>query len=750
MKTVTKIYYFIAVAILLVTTLPVHGELAAWETEISASSPLNWYKLNESSGTTANDYGSADSNGTYGSAVVLGKTGPVGTGVQVLQADSLAGTIDLSQSLVSGDWTLEVLLKVPGVGVESVLISDSATPVRLVKLNQWPWDAGLVGYTQIGGFDAEFDYSMPLSQFVHLVFVADAVSGIELFADGVSQGTNANYMNLPREMIGGWSGGNEMFGIIDELVIYNRKLGSTEISDHYDAIPAQSEPPSLSGGRIVYHSYSSYFAGTPVDGNDGHVFIYSAADDSLTNVTTNLSVAYAMNPHFSPDGSKITFMATEPGDKNRRSELEVWVYDLAEGVLSQLMDDRTADEDPKFSTDGQKIVFKRNSQIWTINVDGTDMQQLTTSFLEKSGMNYSPDGSKMVYWVGSGAVANIWWIDSDGTDEEMIIGVEDIQEYYPIYRDAENIIYTRWDSTTNTYDKLYNYVISTQASTKLSINLHEVEDSDPFSIDSTFIGFSSSRASKGGWDIFMGDPVTGDVYTISDANINTNLHDLGGWYSPYDYARKLEMNAPSDAAQLIAGASYLLKVDAYSDGGVWSGASPSVKFEGPITQNYDGLVDDGTLGDETANDGTYSKTVTLPSVVGNYVVSSSALSEGTLTIVSASIDVTISEAGGTMHVQNIVCTTVPGTGTKEKGQASVTIYDNSSSPVYNAYVTGTFTGDFDETQSGYTDVYGVAVIQTVAAVRAPEFTFCVDDVTHETLTYDPNDNVVDCNSYPVP
>lgn len=64
-----------------------------------------------------------------------------------------------------------------------------------------------------------------------------------------------------------------------------------------------------------------------------------------------------------------------------------------------------------------------------------------------------------------------------------------------------------------------------------------------------------------------------------------------------------------------------------------------------------------------------------------------------------------------------------------------------------AEVDGTFSGDFNETFYDVpTNENGVAVFQTSAQVRVPSFTFCVDDVTHSTLVYDPNDNVETCDT----
>ncbi|MHC4155175.1 MAG: LamG-like jellyroll fold domain-containing protein, partial [Planctomycetota bacterium] len=100
----------------------------------------------------------------------------------------------------------------------------------------------------------------------------------------------------------------------------------------------------------------------------------------------------------------------------------------------------------------------------------------------------------------------------------------------------------------------------------------------------------------------------------------------------------------------------------------------------------------------------------------------------------------------TMHVESIVCDTVAGTQGKKYGRATVTIYDNCGYPVTDALVDGTFTGDYNETFYDVpTNGSGVAVFVTTTQVKKPSFMFCVDDVT-DTLTYDSNDNVEDCDT----
>jgi hypothetical protein len=81
------------------------------------------------------------------------------------------------------------------------------------------------------------------------------------------------------------------------------------------------------------------------------------------------------------------------------------------------------------------------------------------------------------------------------------------------------------------------------------------------------------------------------------------------------------------------------------------------------------------------------------------------------------------------------------------GRVTVTIYDNCGNPVSGASVTGTFTGDFNETLTETTNGSGMAVITTTTQIKKPSYNFCVDSVTHTTLTYSSGDNAETCDSH---
>ena len=402
------------------------------------------------------------------------------------------------------------------------------------------------------------------------------------------------------------------------------RVGYINFFELWITYEVNNTPLSLNG-RISYHSYSNYLA-APVDSIDGNVFIYNLNTTINHNLTGSLPVQNCMNPHFSPDGSKIAFMAIPDDATIDYFSLELYVYDLAEMTLLRLTQNSIADEDPKFSSDGNMIVYKRDGQVWSMNADGTSAQQITTTIDEKSGPNYSFDGSKIVYWSDIESYADIWWMDSNGSNPSKIIGVFGLQEYYPNFRDSNRILYTRWESMSDYHDKIYQYTIDTAQNERLQINITGVEDSDPFPVSSTLIGFSSQRSGgKGGWDVYIGESANATYYTISQIN---SLHqDLGGTYSPFRFARKLKMISPASGVNIETGSIYLVEVRTYSDGAIWAGANPSVLFLGPVAAyTYTGLKDDGTGGDQSSGDGIFSKTVTLPLISGSYSVTANALS----------------------------------------------------------------------------------------------------------------------------
>lgn len=289
-------------------------------------------------------------------------------------------------------------------------------------------------------------------------------------------------------------------------------------------------------GQLAYHCYSSYLA-EPLDADDGHIFLLALPEGVRTNLTAGLPVENAMNPRFSPDGTKIAFMAIPRGVAPPRSErtygargrfLEIFVLDLPTGALARLTHNAIPDEDPSYSPDGLRIIFKRAAQIWEMAADGARPRRLTFSAQEKSGPRYSPDGSHVTYWEQAGPLADIWRSPLSGARASLVIGAAGVSEYYPLYRDAQTLLYVRWASVSDRHDKIYRHSLSTNTSEALCCNAPGADDSDPFVVDSEHIGFSSTRAA-GNYDIFLANERTGVVQVVAEAA--GPYHEFGGCYS---------------------------------------------------------------------------------------------------------------------------------------------------------------------------------------------------------------------------
>jgi Tol biopolymer transport system component len=120
----------------------------------------------------------------------------------------------------------------------------------------------------------------------------------------------------------------------------------------------------------------------------------------------------AYSPDWSPDGNKIAFKG-KPG---------IWYFDLNTSTLSAIL---TAGGyySPDWSPDGKKLVVSRISSILTINIDGTDMTDLTPIYpdpWETDTPQWSPDGMRITFMSGEYGSFQIFTMYSDGSHLKAI------------------------------------------------------------------------------------------------------------------------------------------------------------------------------------------------------------------------------------------------------------------------------------------------------------------------------------------
>ena len=121
--------------------------------------------------------------------------------------------------------------------------------------------------------------------------------------------------------------------------------------------------------------------------------------------------------YYLPDGKHIIFASTHKADKQcppppaeRKDRKYLWqvfptynifVADLKGNIVKQLTDLNCYNAEATVSPKGDKIVFTStrsgDSELWTMNLDGSNQTQITNELGYDGGAFFSPDGSQIVF-----------------------------------------------------------------------------------------------------------------------------------------------------------------------------------------------------------------------------------------------------------------------------------------------------------------------------------------------------------------
>ena len=131
--------------------------------------------------------------------------------------------------------------------------------------------------------------------------------------------------------------------------------------------------------RFVYHSNRS-----------GNFDIYTSNIDGTDEIRLTFSSSLDLQPEWSPDGQKIAFSS----DRNGNFDIYLINSDGAGGLFN-LTNNSADDFTPNYSPNGTKIAFEsdldnpatNHSEIYTINVNGTNLNRVTTTPTSATAIN---------------------------------------------------------------------------------------------------------------------------------------------------------------------------------------------------------------------------------------------------------------------------------------------------------------------------------------------------------------------------
>lgn len=142
-------------------------------------------------------------------------------------------------------------------------------------------------------------------------------------------------------------------------------------------------------GNILFHSNRDVGA--------GEIYAIPPGGEAV-RITTSTG---SSDPVYSPDGSRIAFISTNPG-----GAYQVFLMNADGSGRTQLTTGTAAKLEPAFSPDGTQVAFVANSfdtdgqtdlEIWAIGTDGTGLRQITSNTVPDTSPAWSPAGDRIAF-----------------------------------------------------------------------------------------------------------------------------------------------------------------------------------------------------------------------------------------------------------------------------------------------------------------------------------------------------------------
>lgn len=272
------------------------------------------------------------------------------------------------------------------------------------------------------------------------------------------------------------------------------------------------------------------------------------------------------NPHWSPDGTQLTWFAFNSSGWYR----QIWKMNADGSGQTQLTFGSVVDEGGDWSPDGTQLVFQRWGlrgidafDLMVMNSDGTNVRQITSSGPSHQNPSWSHNGSRIAYEYASGTLnPEVHVLNPDGTDDIALSQNKYQPDWSP---DDKQIVAAGNDgiwiiNTSSPYEAQLIYTISSVSFPQFTPDgkhivfrigagdLHLIDVNGNYVVQLTFDGtldYSHDISYDGKWillnsrvsgndDIWKARIIMPSICTEVDIDPNTlNLKSNGEWITCY-------------------------------------------------------------------------------------------------------------------------------------------------------------------------------------------------------------------------
>lgn len=149
-------------------------------------------------------------------------------------------------------------------------------------------------------------------------------------------------------------------------------------------------------GSDVVCKQSVVFADTVymIQGETSEIWVSNLDGTQVRNVSN--SPAQDIQPDWSPSGTRIAFASSRNTLSNQADRYDIYIVDAdGKNLINLTSGSRGNNTNPRWSPDGTRIAFLRNSVVWVMNADGSAAFSVTSQ-LKSRYFAWSPLGNQMV------------------------------------------------------------------------------------------------------------------------------------------------------------------------------------------------------------------------------------------------------------------------------------------------------------------------------------------------------------------
>ncbi len=259
------------------------------------------------------------------------------------------------------------------------------------------------------------------------------------------------------------------------------------------------------------------------DGN-WEIYVMDVDGGNQQNLSNNPHAD--VSPSWFPDGKQIAFMSRRDGHViDGFPTYEIYAMDADGGNPQNLTNDPHDDMSPSWSPDGKRIVFMSrrdgNYEIYVMDADGSNPQNLTNNPLNDRNPSWSPDGKQIVFasrrdghFENELAITyEIYVMDADGDNQQRLTENRKNDMSPSWSPDGKRIAFS--SDRKGDFENFEIYVMDADGGNQQKLTENRVYDWRPsWSPDAKRITFASER--DGNYEIYVMDADGGNPQNLTN------------------------------------------------------------------------------------------------------------------------------------------------------------------------------------------------------------------------------------------